>query len=387
MLRVVALVFLATAPAPRDGGEPGDAERRGSSDGGVSSPDAGAPGFDLKLTPVAAPAYTPELGFLLTAGGVMSWNGDPAAPGIPRSSLTAVAGGSTVGAVLLQARLNSFWKRDDVRLAANLDVRDMPDHYFGVGFMNGLTRALGPDSTAYRRTWWQLSPTTLVRVKGPLYVGTLLDFTGTAARDVSAGVAADPDFARGGRVVVNTGFGITLNVDTRDVPVNAWRGLLLSVAFIGYGPWFGANTTWQALQLDYRHYVTLFREGSTLCWQVKHRSTWGEVPWSELSQLGTPWDLRAYRWGQYRDRSATSVVVEYRFMLPVAKERLWSRLGFAGWLGVGALGAGVLPDVERLLPSAGLGVRVEVQPRIMLRLDVGFGRESRAVYFNFLEAF
>ena len=116
-------------------------------------------------------------------------------------------------------------------------------------------------------------------------------------------------------------------------------------------------------------------------------STWGDVPWSDLAQLGTPWDLRAYRWGQYRDRSATSAVVEYRFMLPFAPGSLWARNGVAAWVGVGALGPGLVPDPSHVLPAVGVGYRLELQTRITLRVDVGFGRDARAVYFNFLEAF
>ena len=131
----------------------------------------------------------------------------------------------------------------------------------------------------------------------------------------------------------------------------------------------------------------MLRPGSTLAWQVKYRTTFGEVPWSELSLVGTPWDLRAYRWGRYRDRTALVALLEYRFMLPFPAESLWSHLGFAGWVGVGALGARSWPDLSQVLPSAGVGLRVELLRRATFRLDVGFGREARAVYFNFLEAF
>mgnify|MGYP000084211800 CR=1 FL=1 len=55
--------------------------------------------------------------------------------------------------------------------------------------------------------------------------------------------------------------------------------------------------------------------------------------------------------------------------------------------GVGALSSSMVPDVRELLPSVGVGLRVELLRRVTVRLDVGFGRESRAVYFNFLEAF
>jgi hypothetical protein len=342
---------------------------------------------DVKLLPVVAPAYTPELGFLLALGGVMTWNGDATQPALPRSSLTVTLGGSTVGAVLLVSRLNTFLLGDSVRVTTALDVRDQPDHYFGVGYVNGATRPQGAETTALRRTWWSADPTLLQRIKGSLYAGVALQFSGSLARAISPGVAADEAFVRDGPSIINTGVGLTLQYDTRDVPINAWKGLLLSATWTGYGHALGANTAWHALSLDYRQYVQLFHRGSTLAWQVKYRSAFGEVPWSELSQVGTPFDLRAYRWGQYRDRTSLCAVVEYRFMLPVDPESLWSHLGAAAWGGVGVLSGTAWPDFTRLLPAAGVGLRVELLRRVTVRLDVGFGRDSRAVYFNFLEAF
>jgi len=342
---------------------------------------------DVKLVPVAAPAYTPELGFLLAVGGAMTWNGDAEHPTLARSSLNAIIGGSTVGAVLFQARLVTFLQDDATRINALVDVRDQPDHYFGVGIANGSSRRIGRDTTYYRRTWWNAEPTLLRRLVGPLYGGAVLQVSGAVAREVSEGVSSDPDFARHGPSIVNTGVGLTLQLDTRDVPINAWKGLFLSVTWTGFGRALGANTEWHALALDYRHYVQLFRPGSTLAWQVKYRSAFGDAPWSELSQVGTPFDLRAYRWGQYRDRTGFMALLEYRFMLPFDPDSLWSHLGVAAWGGVGALGNTALPDFTRVLPSAGLGLRVELIKRVTVRLDVGFGRDSRAVYFNFLEAF
>lgn len=364
------VLLLCLLAAPLDGGvEPGPADA----------------GVDLMLVPVVAPAYSPELSFFIVAGGVATWNGGP---NVPRSSVAVVAGVSTTGGFLTQTRLTSFWMEDRVRLAAFVDVRDQPDHYFGKGFENGLHRPQGADTTAYRRTAWQVNPHLQVLVRPALYFGTVADFTGTLANAVSAGMAADPDFqSRGGASVINSGLGFSLTWDTRDVPVNARKGMLISAQWLAYGPWFAGTTRWQALTLDYRHYVTLFREGSTLSWEIKHRSTWGDVPWSDLSQLGTPWDLRAYRWGRYRDASATFALLEYRYMFPFPKDTIWARLGAAVWLGVGALGAELWPDVRQLLPAAGLGIRVVVQDRVTVRFDFGLGRSSFAFYFQFLEAF
>lgn len=342
---------------------------------------------DVSVVPFAAPAYTPELGFLLNVGGAMTWNGDPAHPELPRSTLNVTAGGGTVGAFLFQARLVSFLEGDRTRLNALIDVRDQPDHFFGVGFVNGATRPLGRERTALRRTWWNAEPTLLRRLAGPLYGGVVLQLSGTVARELSGGVAADPDFLLHGPVVVNTGVGLTLQLDTRDVPINAWKGVLLSATWTGFGRALGATTEWHALSLDYRQYVQLFRPGSTLAWQVRYRAAFGEVPWSELSQVGTPFDLRAYRWGQYRDRTGLTALVEYRLMLPFPADSLWSHLGLAAWGGVGALSATAWPDFSQLLPALGAGLRVELMKRVTVRLDVGVGRDSRAIYFNFLEAF
>ena len=350
----------------------------------AQAPDGGVE--RLALTPVVAPAYTPELGFLVAAGGVMGWSADAQSP---RSSFTAVGGASTVGAFLVQSRLTSYWLEDRVRLAAVIDVRDQPDHFFGVGFENGLTRVQGAASTAYRRTAWQANPQVQIKAAPSFFIGTVMDFTGTLSRSVSAGVERDPDFIRGGRTIINSGLGFALTWDSRDVPVNAFKGMLLSAQWLAYGSWFGGTTTWQSFTVDYRQYVTLGREGSTLCWQLKHRSTWGEVPWSDLSQVGTPWDLRAYRWGRFRDASSTTALIEYRLMLPFPRDTLWARLGVAAWVGLGALGPGLLPDFTpaHLLPSVGVGLRVRVQDRVTLRLDFGVGRGSYAFYFQFLEAF
>lgn len=342
---------------------------------------------DVKILPVGAPAYTPELGFLIAGGGAMQWNGDANVPTLRRSSLTLIAGGSTLGAFLLQSRLNAFLQNDETRITANIDVRDQPDHYFGVGFRNGFTRPIGADTTFLRRTWWNIDPTLLKRLTGKLYAGVVLQFSGSVGRELSPGVANDVDFAQFGPSIINTGVGLTLQLDTRDVPVNAYEGVFLAATWTGYGPALGANTAFHAVSVDYRHYVTLFRRGSTLAWQVKYRTALGDAPWSELSQVGTPFDLRAYRWGQYRDRTGLTAVLEYRFMLPFDPESLFSHLGLAAWAGVGAMSPTLLPDFTQVLPAAGVGVRVELLQRVTIRVDVGFGRDSRAVYFNFLEAF
>ena len=63
-----------------------------------------------------------------------------------------------------------------------------------------------------------------------------------------------------------------------------------------------------------------------------------------------------------------------------------SRHGAILWTGAGSVGT-TAKDFQSWLPNFGIGYRLTVQPRMNLRLDYGFGRESSGFYFNFNEAF
>jgi len=76
---------------------------------------------------------------------------------------------------------------------------------------------------------------------------------------------------------------------------------------------------------------------------------------------------------------------EYRLMFKKRDGEL-SPHGIVGWLGVGTLGETV-GEFGEWLPSIGIGYRLQVQPRMNLRLDIGFGKETMGFYFNFNEAF
>ena len=49
-----------------------------------------------------------------------------------------------------------------------------------------------------------------------------------------------------------------------------------------------------------------------------------------------------------------------------------------GWIGTGTLDETVT-QFDKWLPNFGLGYRFEVQPRMNLRVDFGFGKESKVL--------
>lgn len=354
----------------------------------------------VMITPFAAPGYNPEQGLLVSLGALISFRTNPGRkPGaiaalVQRSTITFNGSYSTTGALNLNADLSSFWNGDRLRIYTKFAYKNMPDSYWGVGYDAG--KAPEVDSlTGYDRDSWLLQPKVLMRISSKAFLGAMLDFNSTTASDVSAGMASDPYYQEFGPNNQNAGVGAVFQFDTRDVAGNAWQGVYFNAQAVFYGKWLGGGHVYQAYDLDYRQYKQVGRPGRTLAWNARTRLTYGEVPWGELSMVGSSTDLRGYRQGRYRDKAMFYGIVEYRHQFLNAKRKGgMSRHGYVGWLGIGTVGANI-GNLDNWLPNWGIGYRFEVQPRMSVRVDAGFGREFLesgnkfvpSIYFSFTEAF
>ena len=348
----------------------------------VAKPDDGR----FRWTPLLAPGYTPEMGVLIAGGFLFSDKLGKNTPQLQRSTLSSTVSISSTGAINVSNTLTTFFMENRLRINANLSFKDMPDNYWGVGYDAGLNPNSPDSTTKYDRIWWQVQPRVLWGIKKNLYVGASFDFNRTIANNVNPVMAADPAFVRDGHDNYNTGLGLAIQYDSRDVAVNAWRGLYIALYATFYGTFLGGDNKYQTNLLDYRQYRQLGRKGRTLAWQVKSRIGGHDVPWPELSLLGTGYDLRGYVEGRFRDRTTLLGLVEYRYMFLRDNGARLSRWGWVGWAGGGTLGTD-LRSLTGFLPNAGLGLRFELQPRANVRADVGFGHNSHGIYFNFTEAF
>lgn len=343
------------------------------------APEIGLKLGDVWLTPFVAPAYTPELGLLMAAGGMLSVRTDAKSP---RTSLPASVAYGMSKALVLDARLRSYFFADSVRFDVDAWSKDMTDHYFGATYQDARDTELG-DETRYHRRSYQLKPVLLGRVVSNLFAGVLLDINRTEATEMSAAMAADAAVLAAGSDIANVGSGPVVRFDTRDFPQNAFDGLLLQGSYAMYRSAGVVRSQYQVLELDYRQYVPL--PSATLAWNVRARHGFGDIPWTELGNLGSPYDLRGYRWGRYREKAVAYGILEYRLRFGAAGNEL-GRHGAVAWAGMGTLGPSY-GHLEGVLPNVGVGYRVVVQGRLNARLDVGLGRGERALYFNFSEAF
>jgi len=343
-------------------------------------PDSG--GF--KITPLIAPAYNPEMQFLIAGGVLMSWKSGPNPLRVQRSTLSSTISYSTTGAANVANNLTGFFAEDRLQVTAGVSFKNMPDNYWGVGYDAGLSPEDGDSTTKYVREWWQVRLRAVWEVRPALYIGGNFDVNHTIATDAGPRMTADSTFQVQGSSIFNTGIGAVVQYDTRDVANNAWRGTYASLGITKYGRTLGGHSNYATYLWDYRHYVPLGRNGRTLAFQLKARLTGGTVPWPELSMVGSGADVRGYVEGRFRDRETLIGLVEYRHMFVRSDNRL-SRHGFVAWAGGGALGPSL--SFEGFLPNAGVGYRFELQPRANVRVDFGVGRRSTGVYFNFNEAF
>jgi hypothetical protein len=111
--------------------------------------------------------------------------------------------------------------------------------------------------------------------------------------------------------------------------VNAWKGTFVEVAATFFGSYLGGQNNYQVYEFDFRKYQQIKRPGQTLAFQLH---------------------------------------------------------GFVLFAGAGSVGQDP-SEFSNWLPCVGIGYRFQVQPRMNLRIDFGFGLESTGFYFNFNEAY
>ena len=342
------------------------------------------------FVPFIAPSYTPETSVMLTGGGLYTFKINPENKLLSRSSVPFSIGYSTNGSLLISIKANIYGLNDKLRFTGEYWNKNMPGNYWGVGYEKGRYTPQSDTTTQYHRNWQQFKFKIAYEVFPKLFLGLNYDNNSTVATEINDVMAVDSNYLLHGSEVNNSGFGMVLRYDSRDFPENAFKGMLLELAGTGYAKNSRSKNVFQVYELDYRQYQQIIRKGSTLAWQIKTRLSYGDVPWTDLSMIGTPFDLRGYIWGNYRDYASTFALAEYRYMFarktPNGRGDMYGPFGFVVWGGTGSVAQDV-GEFTQWLPNAGVGLRFEIQKRMNLRIDYGFGADSQAFYFSFNEAF
>jgi len=180
--------------------------------------------------------------------------------------------------------------------------------------------------------------------------------------------------------------------DSRDNPINSFKGIYASLGFRVNEKIFGGSQNSTMLYAEWRNYIPLQKDkpGMVLAfWTWGQFITSGNVPYLALPSIG--WDTygrsgRGYVQGRFR--GTNMVYGESEFRMPISRNGLFGAVAFlnATTASNPVTGQGLF---NTLAPAYGLGLRIKMnmKDRTNICIDYGRGQGSHGVYFNIQETF
>lgn len=337
--------------------------------------------FDMSL--VIGPSYSANTSFTIgaMACGLYSW--DRSDTTLHKSDVSIFGTVGVTGMFAVGAEGKNYTKNDRWRLNYLLSLVHMPTQFWGIGYDCG---NLGKDCYGkYRRLTLQFKPEALYRLGKRCYVGPIMDIDWNNAfdRKVCQHDERDPFIDTDGTELqtkdFNFGVGLKFNYDTRDNPLNAYKGVLLSFSSLYYPKVGSHSSEFGANELTFNHYIQTWK-GAVVAYQLHGLYTYDDVPWTKLAQVGGTYRMRGYYMGRYRDENIMEGQVELR-------QHLWKRIGGVAWVGTANIWGRQDYKWSRWLPNCGVGFRWEFKQRVNVRIDCGFGKNDFNICFNINEAF
>jgi len=274
--------------------------------------------------------------------------------------------------------LADIYLKDEVfYLSGEFGYQKFPDKFYGIG-----NHTSGDAEEDYTPEEFEILLKFQVRLMQGLYLGPLYKVAHSRLKETSDDGSLATGEILGSEGASISGLGLVINWDTRDNVFYPSTGDFHQLFATLFSQDLGSDYDFKRYILDLRHYLTVI-PNHILALQLYGRSTNGDVPFQELSQLGGVNLMRGYYQGRYRDHDLIAFQAEYR--LP-----LWRRFGLAGFAGAGDVSSKVNNFRWRdLKTSIGFGFRYLLAPeeKLNLRFDFGFTKETSGFYINFAEAF
>lgn len=347
---------------------------------------------------LGGPSYSPDFGLLVGGSALMTFSIQPSDSTLKRSVLPMTIAFIFDGGINLFMKPQLFFKNDRFRIFGKFSYKNTQENYYGVGYSTNKNYVRSDTTSQYRYSGVQINPWFLFRLGNTnLFAGPQIDINYDHFTNPGKYLAMEESYTDAGGDAhgyknFNSGLGFLLTYDSRDVPSNAYRGMYLDFRGMMYHKIFWSDKNFYRLELDYRQYKQI-GERKVIAWTAQSKNVFGkDIPLTQYSLTGTPFDLRGYYMGQYRDKSSHVVLAEYRQMFNTDEDtwlkRIIQHLGFVAWAGCGFMGP-TATKVEGVLPNYGVGLRIEVQPRMNVRLDLGKNTVNNQTlfYFNMTEAF
>ena len=352
---------------------------------------------NLHYNILGGPSYTPDFGVLIGGTALLTFKMNPSDSLQLRSVIPSSIAVMLNGGVSFQSKPQLFFKEDKFRIFGQFSYKNSLENFYGVGFNTNKDWVRSDSTSRYRYSGMQINPWFLFRIKETgFFIGPQIDITLDKMMKPAKYMTEIPSYVHAGGTEhgyknFSSGLGVLLSYDTRDIPANAYKGVYLNFQGMLYQKFLGSNDNFYRLDIDYRQYKSVGNR-KVIAWTLQTKNVFGDVPLNKYSLAGTPFDLRGYYTGQYRDKSAHLGIVEYRQMFNTDQsnwfKKIVNHLGFVVWGGCGFMGPNPV-KIEGVLPNFGAGLRIEIQKRMNVRFDIGRNtvNKQNLFYFNMTEAF
>jgi len=338
---------------------------------------AAAEAFKPRLIAIPFVYYTPETKLAFGGGGVLTFRAGRRKAETRASSIWAFGTYNLAKQFQVVVKPEIYLSRNSFFLSGNLRYERTPQKFFGVG--NDMP---GSAEESYTPRVVTVQVGVKKKFLGHLFAGVHYEFEQLTMEKVEPGGILEAGDIPGSRGGLLSGFGLSLDWDTRDAVIFPRKGIFIQLTADTYDAMTGSDFTFSNIKLDFRRYVPVTAT-QVLAVQALLQSASGEVPFHKLALVGGESLLRGYYRGRYRDKSLIAVQAEYRVTV-------WKRIGVAGFAGLADVFPG-LADLRlgRLKYSVGTGVRYTVNKRegTNLRMDMAWGKGSFGLYFTAQEAF
>jgi len=188
------------------------------------------------------------------------------------------------------------------------------------------------------------------------------------------------------------GLDLEVTQDSRDNPINAYKGYYARLSFRVNEKIFGGSQNSTMLYAEWRNYIPLKKSKPGLVlafWSWGEFVTSGNVPYLALPSIG--WDTygrsgRGYVQGRFR--GVNMVYGETEFRMPISRNGLFGAVAFLNATTASNPDSGQTL-FNTLAPGYGIGLRIKMnmKDRTNICVDYGRGQSSHGLYFNIQETF
>jgi len=273
-----------------------------------------------------------------------------------------------------------WWNNNTWHLNGELNWQYWPDKFYGLG-----NETKSSEEEFYISKIKGIKLDLSRRLKSYVYTGLLFEFEHNHIIEydtVSYSKLPDGTIPGSTRSVIS-GVGLNLAMDSRDNIFFPMKGYYYQLRLVYFSKIFGSTTNYLKCIIDLRQYLTLGNNHVIYLQGYAKFQPGNDIPFRNLSLFGGDNLMRGYFRGQFRDNNIFALQAEYH------TPYIW-RIGGVVFAGAGdVFGPYSDNNFSKIKPSAGVGLRFILlkDEKFNLRIDYGFGRGDRGLYFNILEAF